>query len=142
MAKENKNEARTHARDWTRVNWRFCEQFTLATAILYVWQGDKRKEIDIFYSSSLEGIRMFDQPTTPPLRGGWTRNPMASPQPEEDLRDHTSPITPQTHYSISSYLFYFSSLVFPHSLLDWNRFNEHLITFWMFIVPLLQHLLH
>ena len=29
-----------------------------------------------------------------------------------------------------------------YSLLDWNRFNGHLITFWMFIVPLLQHLLH
>ena len=28
-----------------------------------------------------------------------------------------------------------------HSLLNWNSFNGHLITFWMFISPLLQHLL-
>ena len=38
--------------------------------------------------------------------------------------------------------FHFSFIAFSHSLLDWNRFNRHLITFWMFIVPLLQHLLH
>ena len=29
-----------------------------------------------------------------------------------------------------------------HSLLYWNRFNGHLITFLIFIVPLLQHLLY
>ena len=37
---------------------------------------------------------------------------------------------------------YFSFIVFPHFLLNWNHFNGHLITFWMFIVPLQQHLLH
>ena len=48
----------------------------------------------------------------------------------------TSLISPQTHS--------FSLQLHPvsHSLLDWNSFNGHLITFLMFIVPLLQHLLH
>ena len=41
---------------------------------------------------------------TPPLRGGWTRSPvgqMASPQPEGDLRDHTSFISPQNLFHSS-----------------------------------------
>ena len=66
---------------------------------------------------------------------------MASPQPEGDLWDHTSPQSshfkpiPPSHLTFSLQLHRIS-----HSLLDWNRFNGHLITFWMFIVPLLQHL--
>ena len=49
------------------------------------------------------------QPTKPPLRGGWTRPPvgqMASPQPEWDLRDHTSShSSPHTTSLFSSQLF-------------------------------------
>ena len=49
---------------------------------------------------------------------------------------HLKPIPP-SHLTFSLQLHRIS-----YSLLDWNRFNGHLITFWMFIVPLLQHLLH
>ena len=49
---------------------------------------------------------------------------------------HLKPI-PQSRLAFSLQLHHIS-----HSLLDWNSFSGHLITFWMFIVPLLQHLLH
>ena len=51
-------------------------------------------------------------------------------------RPHLKPI-PSSHLTFSLQLRRIS-----YSLLDWNRFNGHLITFWMLIVPLLQHLLH
>ena len=59
----------------------------------------------------------YTQPTTRPLRGGWTRPPvgqMASPQQEGDLLDHASPhLSPLT-----------SSLISPFHIggaLDWCR---------------------
>ena len=53
-----------------------------------------------------------------------------------ETKPHLKPI-PQSHLTFSLQLHRIS-----HSLLDWNRFNGNLITFWKFTVPLLQHLLH
>ena len=61
-------------------------------------------------------LNQKSQKTTPPLPGGWTRPPvgqMASPQPEGDLRDHTSLISPQTHSPIPSHLLTSASSCFP-----------------------------
>ena len=73
-----------------------------------------------------------------PLWGGWTWplvGQMASPQPEGDLRGHTSNPFSYLTFSLQLHRIW-------NSLLDWHSFNGHLIKFWMFIVPLLQHLPH
>ena len=68
------------------------------------------------------------------LRGGWTRHPSAKKRHHN--RRETSETTPHVHHLTFSLQLH---RIF-HSLLDWNRFNGHLITFLIFIVSFLWHL--
>ena len=86
-------------------------------------------------------LNQKSHPTTPPLYTWWLDPTPSRPNGVTTTggrppRPHLKPIPP-SHLTFLLQLHRIS-----RSLLDWNCFNGHLITFWMFIVPLLQHLLH